>query len=95
MQRSAEECAADSSNSSVAFAAILGDGSVVTWGDPARGGDSEWCARSAEERAADFKQLSFAFAAILGDGSVVTWGNARFGGDSSGVRDQLTNLQQI
>ena len=34
------------------FAAILGDGTVVTWGDHGHGGDST-CAESATECAAD------------------------------------------
>ena len=57
----------------------LGDGSVVTWGDAAAGGDS----RAVEGRLKDVHQIQAtanddeddgAFAAILGDGSVVTWG---------------------
>ena len=39
--------------SSNAFAAILGDGSVVTWGEAGFGGDSRFCAASAQECAAD------------------------------------------
>ena len=76
------------------FAAILEDGSVVTWGDAGRGGDSS----SVQDQLKDVQQLqaSFAaFAAILGDGSVVTWGDAGSGGDSSSVRYQLKDVQQI
>ena len=53
-----------------AFAAVLGDGSVVTWGDSNDGGDSS----AVQERLRDVQQIqasSEAFAAILGDGSVV------------------------
>ena len=53
-----------------AFAAILADGSVVTWG---RGGDSS----AVQDQLRNVQQVhatSFAFAAILADGSVVTWG---------------------
>ena len=56
-----------------AFAAILGDGSVVTWGDVCQGGES----RDVQDQLRDVKQIQAtesAFAAILGDGSVVTWG---------------------
>ena len=77
-----------------AFAAILADGSVVTWGSPEDGGDSTtvkdqlrnvWLIHATES----------AFAAILADGNVVTWGNPEFGGDITTVKDQLRNVQQI
>ena len=72
-----------------AFAAILGDGSVVTWGIDENGGDSS----AVQGQLKDVQQLQAtsggAFAAILGNGSVVTWGNAEYGGDSSSVQDQL------
>ena len=77
-----------------AFAAILGDGSVVTWGDANCGGDSS----AVQDTLTNVQQIQaarFAFAAILGDGSVVTWGDANLGGDSSAVQDQLTNVQHI
>ena len=76
------------------FAAILGDGSVVTWGSAVFGGDSS----SVQDQLKDVKQIqaSFgAFAAVLGDGSVVTWGHAAYGGDSSSVQDQLKDVKQI
>ena len=77
-----------------AFAAILGDGSIVTWGDADCGGDSG----SMQDSLKNVQQIQAnerAFAAILGDGSVVTWGAAGNGGDSSAVQDQLKNVQQI
>ena len=64
-----------------AFAAILEDGSVVTWGDRSFGGDSS----SVQDQLRCVQQIQatgMAFAAILEDGSVVTWGNAVFGGGS-------------
>ena len=54
-----------------AFAAILADGSVVTWGDPDLGGDSS----EVRDQLNDVQQVQSngsAFAAILADGSVVT-----------------------
>ena len=78
-----------------AFAAILADGSVVTWGYPYYGGDSVCRAKSAQERAAGSRRKCLAFAAILADGSVVTWGHPDIGGDSSAVQDQLRNVQQV
>ena len=77
-----------------AFAAILADGSVVTWGNARNGGDSS----AVQDQLKNVQQIQAstgAFAAILADGSVVTWGNARNGGDSSAVQDQLQNVQQI
>ena len=76
------------------FAAILGDGSVVTWGDASSGGDSS----AVQDQLKNLQQIQAsgaAFAAILGDGSVVTWGHADFGGDSSSVQAQLKNVHQI
>ncbi|OLP91983.1 hypothetical protein AK812_SmicGene26254 [Symbiodinium microadriaticum] len=76
------------------FAALLGDGSVVMWGNAIYGGDS----RAVRDQLRDVQQIQAsdsAFAAILGDGSVVTWGDAECGGDSSAVRDQLRNVQQV
>ena len=53
-----------------AFAALLGDGSVITWGDADCGGDST----AVQEQLRDVQQIQAscaAFAAILGDGSGV------------------------
>ena len=77
-----------------AFAAILRDGSVVTWVAAETGGDSS-AVRDQLQNVQQIQAARFAFAAILGDGSVVTWGHAGTGGDSSAVRDQLQNVQQI
>ena len=56
------------------FAAILGDESVVTWGDAHSGGDSS----SVQDQLKNMQQIEGAFAAILGDGSFVTWGNVDY-----------------
>ena len=58
---------------SSAFAAILADGSVVTWGDADSGGDSS----SVQDQLENVQQIQAtggAFAAILDNGSVVTLG---------------------
>ena len=76
-----------------AFAAILGDGSVVTWGPAGYGGDS--CAVQGQLKNVQQIQASNgSFAAILGNGSVVTWGDADRGGDSSYVQTFKTSIQQ-
>ena len=77
-----------------AFAAILADGSVVTWGHPDFGGDS-FAVRGQLKNVQQVQATAGAFAAILADGSVVTWGHPDRGGDSSAVRDQLRNVQQV
>ncbi|CAE7808777.1 kidins220b, partial [Symbiodinium sp. KB8] len=80
--------------SGFAFAAILGDGSVVTWGNPVFGGHSS----AVQDKLKNVQQIqasAYNFAAILADGSIVTWGMASDGADSSAVQDQLKNVQQI
>ena len=77
-----------------AFAALLEDGSVVTWGNGPQGGDSS----SVQQQLTNVQQIqasSRAFAAIKADGSAVAWGVSWCGGDSSAVQDQLRNVQQI
>ncbi|CAE7199272.1 USP [Symbiodinium natans] len=71
-----------------AFAALRGDGTVVTWGRAISGGDS--AAVQGQLRGVVAIQATWwAFAAIRSDGSVVSWGCPGHGGDSSRVRDQL------
>ena len=76
------------------FAAILEDGSVVTWGSPDVAGD-RWAIRDQLKDVQRIQATDSAFAAILEDGSNVTWGNPCFGGDSSAVPDQLKGVQKI
>ena len=54
-----------------AFAAILGDGLVVTWGDPKYGDDSS-AVQHQLRNVRHIQATPDAFAAILADGSVVT-----------------------
>ena len=56
-----------------ALAAILGDGSVVTWGDAAKGGDSS-AVQDQLKNVQSIQATGYAFAAIVEGGSVVTWG---------------------
>ena len=72
-----------------AFAAVRGDGSVVTWGQADRGGNM---GAVREQLAGDVQHIystPFSFAAVKGDGSVVTWGRADFGSNIHAVREQL------
>ena len=76
-----------------AFAAILGDGSVVTWGSAACGGDSS-AVRDQLQNVQHIAASNDVFAAILCDGSVVIWGKFGQGGESD-LQEQLKNVQQI
>eukprot|EP00439_Symbiodinium_sp_Y106_P056653 s1287_g7.t4 len=92
------------------FAAILGDGSVITWGSGCPreffGDGSVFTCSTAVEADSSVVQdqlkdvehiqaAGAAFAAIRAEGSVVTWGDSSCGGDSSAKQDQLKNVQQI
>ena len=80
--------------SSAAFAAILGDGSVVTWGSAECGGDSS----SVQHQLKNVQHIaatSGSFAALLQDGSVVTWGDVFFSGDSDSLQDQLHDIHEL
>jgi len=74
-----------------AFAALKQDGSVVTWGFGAAGGDSSAVADDLSSGVAEIFSARNAFAALKDDGSVVTWGAATAGGDSSEVIGELSN----
>ena len=64
-----------------AFAAVLCDSSVKTWGSADHGGDCS-AVREQLKTVRQIKANSNAFAAILDSGHVVTWGTSMFGGDA-------------
>ena len=72
----------------------MNEGSVITWGHAAPGGDSS-SVQNELKNVSQVQATACAFAALLNDGSVVTWGDADCGGDSSCVRDQLKNVRNI
>ncbi|CAE8685172.1 unnamed protein product [Polarella glacialis] len=74
--------AADKRSHSGAFAAIKANGSVVTWGDAAQGGNSSAVAPLLTEGVVQVYGNQYSFAAIKANGSVVTWGSAGHGGNS-------------
>ena len=79
-----------------AFAAILSDGSVVSWGHGELGGDCQSKQSREHPRNVWFlKTTDVAVAAVLGNGTVLTWGYAFHGGDSSSVQDQLQNVTHL
>lgn len=61
-----------------AFAALLNDGYVVTWGSPTDGGDSSGV-QSQLKNVKNICGAGHAFAATLADGSVVSWGSPAYG----------------
>ena len=62
-----------------AFAAVKGDGSVVTWGHKDYGGDSDSVQQQLKSGVQHIYATNSAFAALKADGSVVAWGNPREG----------------
>ena len=80
---------------STAFAAILADGQVVTWGNPTSGGDNS----GVQDQLKSVQELhatDTAFAAILADGTVVAWGNPEQGGSkTSAIRSDEKGLRRM
>ena len=72
-----------------AFAAVKGDGSVVTWGNGPDGGDSDKVKSELTGGVEHVVGNGHAFAAIKDDGSIVTWGDADEGGNSDAVKFEL------
>ena len=74
-----------------AFAAILTDGSVLTWGNKLGGGDSS-AVQGQLKGLQQIQTCARAFAAIRTNGSVVSWGDEDWGGDSGSVQDVLCKI---
>ena len=71
---------------------LTGDGSVLTWGDPERGGDCS----AVHDQLVHVESLHAApgaFAAILADGSLVTWGEDL--ADTKPVKHLLRNIRSV
>ena len=83
--------------SSNAFA-LCCNGAVITWGDPAEGGDSSEVADQLKQ-VQDICATRVAFAALIGaadsPGRVVTWGDHLAGGDSHLQCDDLSISQKM
>ena len=60
-------------STNLAFAAVLKDGTLVTWGEERYSGDSH-TVQKALRGVAMISSTNYAFAAVLKDGTVVTWG---------------------
>eukprot|EP00435_Cladocopium_sp_Y103_P063740 s504_g25.t1 len=72
-----------------AFAALLSNGCVVTWGNPCSGGASSTVQQQLQSVQGAYAN-GYAFAAILPDSCIVTWGEPSFGGDSASAREQIS-----
>eukprot|EP00929_Paragymnodinium_shiwhaense_P121954 TRINITY_DN9440_c0_g1_i4.p1 TRINITY_DN9440_c0_g1~~TRINITY_DN9440_c0_g1_i4.p1 ORF type:complete len:294 (-),score=71.85 TRINITY_DN9440_c0_g1_i4:358-1239(-) len=84
------------SSTAGAYAALKPDGSVVTWGDEERGGDSSSVKDFLASGVIRVSATSGAFAALRKDGSVTAWGAKALGGDAEAVRNELLQgVQQI
>ena len=74
-------------------AALLADGSVVTWGFPGGGG----CSKDVQDQLVNVQQIQAnwgAFAAIKADETVITWGSGLHGGFCP-VQSRLVGVQRI
>eukprot|EP00435_Cladocopium_sp_Y103_P074845 s178_g51.t1 len=76
-----------------AFAAILVDGSVVTWGYFEEGGDASEV-QNQLQNVVEIEGNGYAFAARLVNGSVVSWGEQIIGRDGSCGQHQLQSVQK-
>eukprot|EP00439_Symbiodinium_sp_Y106_P061770 s418_g9.t1 len=77
-----------------AFAALLKDGSVVTWGDDLCGGDSSKVQKQLVH-VEHIQATLCAFSALREDGTIVTWGHRDYGGDSSRVQERLKHVKHV
>lgn len=77
-----------------AFAAVRRDGTVVTWGQALRGGDSSYVQHQLINVEFIYATAA-AFAAARTDGTVVTWGDASRGGDGCPVQLRAGPSSQI
>jgi len=79
-----------------AFAALKTDGSLITWGPSAAGGDSSAVNAQLTSGVKEVYANNYAFAAIKEDGSVVAWGFDERGGNiPAETQTNLTNVTAI
>ena len=76
-----------------AFAAVLPDGGVATWGFGAASDSSLVQMQLRDVR--DVQPSALAFAALRHDGQVLTWGDQAYGGDCTEVQQQLHSVQEV
>ena len=77
----------------VAFAALRSDGSVITWGDATKGGDSSTVSQYLTSGVTKIQNTKWAFAALKSDGSVVAWGDSTVGGTAvAGLDEDVVDI---
>jgi hypothetical protein len=74
-----------------AFAALKGDGSVVTWGNALWGGNSTSVSSALSSNVTAIFSTPYSFAALKDNGSVVTWGSFSSEGNSTSVSSALSS----
>ena len=78
------------------FAALLGDGSVVTWGTFHEEESGPWIEVPAQlTDVQSIHSTGDAFATLHRDGTVSTWGGSRFGADSRQVQSRLRDVETV
>ncbi|MCL1037404.1 Ig-like domain-containing protein [Shewanella submarina] len=85
---------ADVISGEYSHAALMTDGTVVSWGDAAKGADSS-AVQAQLTGVVSIANTDWAYAAIKGDGTVVAWGNSLYGGDASAVQADLTDVTRV
>ncbi|CAL1143364.1 unnamed protein product [Cladocopium goreaui] len=75
-----------------AFAALLENQEVVTWGDSTLGGDASSVSLRGVRQ---IQATAMAFGALKEDGTVVTWGSSHLGGNCSRVQGHLKDVSSL
>ena len=78
-----------------AYATVTNSGSLITWSDAGRGGNSDKVKSELTGGVDHVVGTGSAFATVKQDGSVVTWGDSWCGGDADDVSDQLTGRNPL
>ncbi|CAJ1330559.1 unnamed protein product [Effrenium voratum] len=84
-------------STSGAFCGLTGDGRLVAWGDPERGGARTETAEDADATKSVVQVVASlgAFAALRSDGSVTAWGHAFSGGNFADVQHLLSEVVRL
>jgi len=80
-----------------AFAALLGNGTVVAWGNEDNGGKISDAIQNQLVNVNTIFSAHYAFSALLDNGTVVAWGDVNWGGKifNYGIQTQLVNVKMI
>jgi hypothetical protein len=89
-----ENCTCINEVGTQAFAALLNNGTVITWGRADIGGDSTTIKHKLVNIEFLYSNKS-GFSALSHEGKVVTWGHWSLVDDSAKVQDQLVNIKNI